>query len=690
MKTKLGKLSNIDIYFYMHNPKRWLETLFTNRNGNIYKAPEQSWTRIEMAWRTYFMMDDSGRSTAKTWDYMICGIVKAILLSKRFVVFFSGDARRGNSKTREYVGRWIEDYPRFADTIVPIDNIRGAIVRNRGGTTELPFKNGSLFKSYTPDWSSSGENTQSDRCNELIFNEWTSYPQPSSMVENVEPIATGTNYYRNNTMRFRIFMEEILGTALGQITNEQFEEIYAQRAGYIPRAHVTDKSQPLDFALSEFFRGFNEIFGFQYHEGIEDDGLQFPEIGTKEDIEKHFADYIDGDAVYGNKIVYDGSAKRPSDECYIYKEEHMSRIEHGDPRYNHFNISVDELGIEWDGLIYDSNVIAKARQGMLREDYDRVYGGVWTEGASHRPYDPIDIDRCRGQIDLIHKRTVEHQDSVFVAGVDAAKGTEAMRRGKGNINTAGKGDDAGCVGILVGNGTPVNPHKVCFAFKARDVRSEPLAVQLQEAHKKIGFNLIGIDPNGGGGQLVDALMKDRIELGNDLYIYKPLIMHDYEVEKIGDRCLMYISRSEKLITEAHRLSNSASPFRGDDMLLDSMHTNLRNLIEKNGVVFPEKINERQLLMRYELGEISEEEVEMRMTMEEMVQQLVRIQYKLDKKLPSIDKRIRTANGVFQYARTNKKDLAYSLIYALYIANIWGRWDERLSSKSNSSYNVVYG
>lgn len=690
MKTKLGVLSNIDIFFYMHNPRRWIETLFTNNNGQIYRAPKQSWERVDKAWRTYFMMDDSGRSTAKTWDYMICGIVKAVLMAKRFVVFFSGDARRGNSKTREYVGRWIEDYPMFADAIVPIDNIRGAIVRNRGGTTELPLKNGSLFKSYTPDWSSSGENTQSDRCNELIFNEWTSYPQPGSMVENVEPIATGTNYYRNNSMRFRVFMETILGTPLGKITNEQFAEIHSQRKGYVPRGHITDKTQPLDFALSEFFRGFNEIFGFTYHKGIEDSGIQFPAIKTKENIIEHFAEYIDGDPVYGNKIVYDGSAKRPSDECYIYRQEHTRRIESRDPRYDHFNISVDDLGIEWDGIVYDSNVIAKARQGMLREDYDRVYGGIWTEGASHRPYDPQDIDKCRQEIDLVHERTVKNKESVFVLGVDAAKGTEAMRRGKENINTAGKGDDAGGVGVLVGDGTSVNPHKVCYIFKARDVRSDPLAVQVQEAHRKIGFNLIGIDPNGGGGQLVDALMKDKIEIGNEIYEYKPLIMHDFEVERKGDRCLMYISRSEKLITEAHRLSESASPFRGDDMLLDSMHSNLRNLIEKGGVVFPNKINERQLLMRYELKEISEEEVEMRLSMEEMIQQLIRIQYQLDKKIPSTDKRVRTANGVFKYARTNKKDLAYSLIYALYIANIWGRWNERLSSDSPNEFNVIYG
>ena len=690
MKMKLGKLSNIDIYYYIHNPQAWIETLFVNKAGKKYTAPKQSWERIAIAWITYFMMDDSGRSTAKTWDYMICAILKAILLQRRFVVFFSGDARRGNSKTREYVGRWIEEYPRFAETIVPIDNIRGAIVRNRGGTTELPFKNGSLFKSYTPDWNSLGENTQSDRCNELIFNEWTSYPQPSSMVENVEPIATGTNYYRSNTMNFRIFMEKILGTPLGNITNEQFMEIYEQRPGYIPREHITSKSQPTDKALSEFFRGFNEIFGFTYHAGIKDNEIQFPQIKNKEDIILFFENYLDGDPVYGNKIVYDGSAKRPSDECFLYKTEHTNRINGDDPRYNEFNISVDELGLEWDGIVYDSNIIAKARQGMLKEDYDRVYGGKWTEGTSHRPYSPEDIDRCRDKIKPICERGPQHNNSIFVMGADAAKGTEQMRRGKGNVNTAGKGDDACGVGILVGDGTQKNPHKVIYAFMARDVRAEPAAVQLHKAHKKIGFNLIAIDPNGGGGPLVDALGKGKIELDNKIYEYEPLIMHDYEGQKDGDRCLMYISRSEKIITEAHRLSESSSPFRGDDMLLDSMHTNLQNLIEKGGVVFPERADSRQILMLHEAGEITKEEVEVFLALEEMVQQLTRIQYKLDNKLPTTDKRVRTRNGVFQYSRSNKKDLAMSLIYGLYVANIWKRWDERRGETNANSFSVVYG
>jgi len=690
MDDKLGILSNADIYYYMHNPKVWIETLLTDEGGKIHTAPKQSWIRIQRAWETYFMMDDGGRSTAKTYDYMLCGIAKAILLEKRMVVFFSGDARRGNSKTREYVGMWIEDCPMFADAVVPMDSVRGAAVRNRGGTTELPLKNGSLFKSYTPDWQSSGENTQSDRCNELIFNEWTSYPQPGSMVENVEPIATGTNYYRNNTMRFRAFGETLLGTPLGRQTNEQLIEIHSERKGFIPREHITDKTQPLGRCLSEFFRGFEVIFGFTYQDGVKDDGIGFPVIKTKEDIEKYFANYVDGDPVYGNKIVYDGSAKRPSDECYIYKQEHMEMIDKGDVRYGNYNISVDELGLEWDGIIFDSNVIAKARRTMLREDYDRVYGGKWTEGSSHRPYDPEDVERCRGDINIILSRE-EYPDDIFVLGVDAAKGTEQMRRGGDNVNKAGKGDDAGGIGVRVGKGTFENPHEVVFGFKARDVRAEPLAVQVHQAHNQIGFNLIAIDPNGAGGNLVDALIKPNIEVNGEKFKFTPLIMHDFEeAEKEGDRCLMYISRSEKLITEAFRLSDSASPFRGDDMLLDAMHTNLRNLLEKGGVVFPQRIDDRRLLQMYENKEMSKEEMNIRLDLEEMLDQLVKIKYQLDKKLPTQDKRVRTTNGVFRYARTGKKDLAYSLIYSLFVANIWGRWNEKLSEANANSFKTVYG
>jgi len=699
------------VYYYMHHERVWLSHLFSDRSGIPFNTDELCWQRIGIAWRTYFMLDDSGRSTAKTHDYMLMALGKMALMPNISTVYFSLDARRGSDKTNAYAGKWLKNCPYFAERIKPLDSVRGAIVRNKGNTTEIPFKNGSLYKSYTPDWASLGENTQSDRCNVLIFNEWTSYPTPEAMVTTVEPIATHTNWAQNGTANFRVLMERALGKPLGRLTDAIMLEQNADRPDYVPRPHLINAKPVSDAEVLEiFFRGFKKIFGFDYHAGLQHDELGLIPIQTRADVELFFADYLDGDPVYGNQIVYDGSAKRPSDDCYLYTEYHWSKTygegflydgsekhsigslldkqQVGDPRYGHFNISVDDLDSKWDGIIYNSNVIDKAREQMLTEEYNRVYGGLWVEGMSHKPYDAHEIMQCRRDVAIIAERADDDRDAVFVMALDAAKGTEAMRRGQDNVNMSGKGDNAAAIAVRVGQGTADDPHSVIFGYKALDVRSDPVAVDIHRFHHQFGFNLIGVDPNGGGTQVIDSLAKPMIDLGTGWMNFEPIIPHDYVGDLDGDRCLMFMSRSEKLITEAYRTSETQSPFRGEDMLINAYHTNMRNLLEKRGVVFPQAYSTMQILALHNNGQWTDEQLEAYVCIQEALEQLVNIRYVLDKRSTKIDKRIRTTNGVFKYEAKGKKDLAMALIYALFIAEVWLKWNQ--SRDSNRDYLYALG
>jgi len=677
-KRGLQKLTPRAVYYYMHNPRVLLPILFQNQKGDPWKTADKCWELIDIAWITPFLEDHSGRSSAKTYNHILISLAKMSILPGRTSRIISLDARRGKGISQKYVEPKLEECPVFSAMIKPLDSKRGAVLRKVDNGVFLPYLNRSDYRAYTVDWQKEGLSASSDRCNHLVFNEWTGFPNPDDMVEHVEPIATDNNYMRFNTMMLRESIERALQERLGKLSDEILVKLE------LPRDYFHPEIKPLNFepARDLFYENFKRAFQFDYREGEGIKELDLPPIKSQDDLINFFSPYLDGDPVYSNQIVYDGSAKRPSDPCHSHHTWFQKKVLENDPRYHVFHTNYKEIGRKWNGIIYDTNVISKYRSQNLEEDYKRVWLGLWTEGTHRRPFSREQVEPCcSGDIKFIFHRT---DDSIFVFGGDAAHGTEAKQRGRGNVNYRGRGDDAGGVTLQVGSGTAENPHKLVNIYKAEDVDSDFMAHDIHKLYNRYIYALAGLDPNGGGGQVMKSLRKSTLTINDQEFDYtgepgsdgEPLTLHDFigtEDDVLNDnavKCFIYMSRGERLLVEVHREKPNLSPFTGEDVLLGLFYKTLRTLLEKGGIVFPEWLDPITLNGLHNHGKINKKEFKQYLLLHEMLDQLTGIQYVEDRKLPTADKRVRTSHGEFKYTSAKKKDLALALMYAVITADAW--------------------
>lgn len=700
---RIGRLQPLDVYFYAHNEVQWIIRLF----GKPYQSyPEINWHRIRMAWRAKFLLDDSGRSTAKTYDHMLVGVAKCALFRNRMMDFFAIDKEKGVEIFDQYIDPWIQSCDNFIERLeVAYNSKEPKIIHSQSGA-KLKFKNLSVAKTYTPGIRTGGKKALSDRANHVIFNEWTSWPgEAVNIIEDrIKPIATRGSLYNRKTIDLRIVTETSLGIPLGRISNETLSEWNHSKPGYVPRPHLLERKPDDSFevARKRFLRNFRIAFGFNYEDGIKDAGLNFRELNSVDDIVDFFKDYLKGDPVYQNQIVYDSSAQRPSDPHYEFVEyfwrridahdpayealtdltvnadyikEELKKVENPDPRYHWFNCTVDDIPERYDGIIYDSDIINDARGTMLDEDFQRIYGGRWREGSVHKPFSMEDINKCRQDPNVTILTERDNAQSIFILALDAAQGTDRLRKGEDNRNTHGKGDDAaGCV-CKVGMGTPEKPHSIHLIYKAEDVSKDPMAVDVHRLHQKFGFDLIPLDPGGGGKALAERLEKRKILIDDQVLDFVPLVPIDYIHDNDGyfppiQHKLVFISRSTKMITEIWRQSFNMPPFKDDGEMRNAMIVNAQTLFAKQGVVFPPALKLRQMIALRNHGKMTDEDMRNQQNLEEAIVQMSKIHYEMDKKT---NQRVKTNSGHFKYVFPRRKDLAMVIVYALFMAQIYVKW-----------------
>lgn len=706
----LGKLSPIDVYYYSHNWMAWFEKLY----GKYWQFPEICKKRLDMAWKTTFILDDSGRSTTKTTTYFLVGMAKNRLFEDRVMNLFCMDRDKGIQLADEHIGRILRTSPNFADGIKRQYPRKPPKVTHRQSGAVIWWENSSMFQTYTPGLQTGGKKALSDRSNYLFFNEYSSWPAGTVniMEKNIKPINTRTNYRYGATNRLRIATEKSLGIPLGRLTQEYLIEDNRNKANYIPRRWLSETKPDKSFEKirEKFLRNFKYTFGFNYLDGIKDNQLKFLEIDSEDVIVKFFEKYLIGDPVYQNQIVYDGSAQEPTDEIYQefvkdffsrvkkdgkliqnmldltinknYIEEMLEDNDSYDPHCNWFNCHIDDIPEEWDGIIYDSAVVNDARRSWLKDDFDRVYGGRWISGQSYRPIDKEDLDKCR--IDNVNILLNRKNDSdVYVIGVDAAHGTEASHKGK-----AGKHDDAAGAVVKVGEGTRENPHEIVHIYKADDVKKEPMAFDLHKLHLNFSFQWMALDPGGGGKELSEVLAHKNIEVDGEYRQVQPIVHIEYiYYDGTQDAILLYISRGEEIIKTVYTDAYKQPPFRGEEMLRHAIITNTQRLIERGGVAFPPRLSEMQMIARRNQDELSLQEMDIYLNLEEAIKQMLKINYLRDKKSGL---RLKTNSGVFKYNMPKRKDLAMVVFYALFMADVYVKWKELISSKFEDKYIMAVG
>ena len=152
------------------------------------------------------------------------------------------------------------------------------------------------------------------------------------------------------------------------------------------------------------------------------------------------------------------------------------------------------------------------------------------------------------------------------------------------------------------------------------------------------------------------------------------------------RLMQYISRSNELIRAVYTESYKMPAFKDDGVLRNIMIAKAQELIRLGGVVFPREYTERQLLAKNRIGEISDQDLFVHMNLEEMIQQISKIQYEMD----GSGFRKKTKSGQYEYKFPRRKDLAITFIYAIFMADVLVKAKQKMNAGTDKGYPSARG
>ncbi len=639
---------------------------------NLYKAcrdimgvemPEVQQKRFTMMENLRFMEDHSGRSTGKTHNYLVAGAIMNICCNRRDSVWLGQEKEVGVEVFDKYYGEWIEYEENFSRFVTGLGNNKKPKVSHTQSGGMVRFFNGSRTRSLSPDPRRDYKKMQTWRFNDGIFNEWTSWPYIREIPDKIEPIFTGKNYIYRQTRLFREAMEKILDVELGRLTNDDLASRHVVE-DYIPRDYLEGAvALPWDRALELFYRNFEATYGFDYRDGVKDEDIQFEEIRNDNSIVMFFKNYDEGDPAYFNKLVYDGSAKRPSDDCYWMHKLFTKKIKEGNKLYEQYRIGVSDIPVEWDGIIFDSTIVEKARKEELTEDFKRIWEGLWTEGRAKNPFAWLEVVRAakEGWLGEILRHDVS---DIYIGAVDSAQGTDATFKTREGVSD-GRGDDGIVAVYKLGDGTPSKPHMLANVYIVEDVRSEPMAYDVQDIESRFGVTFYMIDPGGGGKGVLEKLAKDKVEktdyqgekIEKDVV---PMVLWDHEDPRDAKTNISIFSLSNELITTAYIDSKTGKALlHFADQLNNQMVRLMQDALRDKTVAFPQYLEQDEIVDLYNTGKINDEELGNLMDMRKGLGQMVHLRYTTDRS----NRRTKTKNGVFTYEApgNSKKDAAWTIL-----------------------------
>ncbi len=666
-------------YIWMH------DTYKACRDILEIEMPEVQYKRFTLLQYARFLEDHSGRSTGKTHNYLVATGVISICCNLHETVWLGRTKDIGVKVFDTYPGEWIEYEENFRRFVTAKGNHKAKVSHDQSGAT-VRFFNGSIIQCLSPDPVKEYKKMQSWRFNHGIFNEWPDWPHIHEIPGKVEPIFTKTNRHYRRTRQFREAMETVLGIELGRLTNDDLGNRH-RILDYIPRDHIDEDAAPKPFKRIQelFYKNFETCFGFDYRSGVIDIDLQFDPIDSENDIIMFFKNYDEGDPAYFNKLIYDGSARRPSDDCYWLHKMFKKKIEVGNKLYQQYRIGIDDIPIEWDGIIGDSTITEKARDEELAEDFKRIWLGHWTEGRAKNPFAWIEVinacvDGFLGQL----RRSKESE--VFAGAIDSAQGTDATFKTDEGVSD-GRGDDGVDVIFELGEGTKEKPHKLCYVKIAEDVRSEPWAYDVQEIESWFKSIFYMLDPGGGGKGLLEKLAKRTVNktdiIGEEFAMdVTPMLPWDHENPGNSKANICIFSMSNEMITAPYiDTKTQKALFQYSDQLNNYMVKLMQDAVKDRTVAFPAYLEEAEIIDLHNNKKITDDQLVNLIDIRKALSQLVHLRYETDKRT---GRRKKTKNGVFTYTAPGKKDAAWTVMMGYMMCDIIVRMAKMQEQDSDNS------
>ena len=690
-------LHPMQTYYWLHNLRAAVMDIFE------FDMPDVQGKRFDLLRDYFFIEDSSGRSTGKTMNYYYGTAIQAICLSYMMMLWLGQDKTVGQNKMDEYFTEQTEQNWNFRRFLKKAPNQRTPKVAKTEDGASIRFMSGSVYKTMSPDSRKNFTKMQTWRFNSGIFNEWTSWPNQERIEEIIEPVFTRTNYPYLSTRLFRESVERHSGVELGRLSNDELANRH-RSDGYEPRGHMQADDVLIESeAVKRFHQNFATTFGFEYNDGVKSDLLHFEEVNTMLDVVVFFLKYDEGDISYCNKLIYDGSAKRPSDACHTLHESFKKKIADGNRLYVQYSISIDDIPAEWDGIIFDAVKVEKARDSMLGEDFKRVYGGQWTEGRVRKPFIWQDFLRVTrpGFYGLMTRAS---DKDVYIGAVDAAQGTDKTYSQPGGIKDA-RGDDADQVIFRLGEGTRERPHELIYVRVAQDVRSEPVAYDIQDIELMFGgsskhsedkgIEWWMVDPGGHGKAVTEALARRRLEkidaITEETLVLEhltPIVPFDRTDIPGAKQTVVFFSLSSEMIKAAYIVSESEKEtLRSADMLNNLMVEKLRTALRNTTIVVPDVVEQDRLIKLYNEGEITDDQFIMLTAVRKGISQLTKINYETDK----TGKRVVSSRGVFLYDSKGKKDVGWTILMGFLMCDIIVTIKAKLElAESDHSYVPALG
>lgn len=440
------------------------------------------------------------------------------------------------------------------------------------------------------------------------------------------------------------------------------------------------------YIKEKFYRNFEIAFGFDYRDGIASERLQFEPIAKINDIVMFFRHYDEGDPTYMNKLIYDGSAQKPSDDCHSKHKSFEKKVKSGDHLYAIYQIGVDDIPPMWDGIIYDSTIVEKARKSMLTEDFNRVWLGLWTEGRAKNPFSWVEVMKACKE-DWTGQLSRSDDKEIFVGAIDSAQGTDATFKTAEGIKD-GRGDDGVDAVWKLGDGTSNNPHKLCFVHIAEDIRSEPMAYDIQEIENKFGVAFYMLDPGGGGKGVLEKLAKTQIEKtdidGQHSTIEViPMLPWDHETPRNAKTNICIFSLSNEMITASYVDSKTEKALlQYSDQLNNHMVTLFQDALRDRTAQLPQQFEMEELIETYNEGRINDDQLQNLTNIRTAISQLCHVRYVTT---PRTGRRKKTSHGVFTYTALGKKDAAWAVLMGYMMCDIIIQLDKLQDEDDKSGY-----
>ncbi len=297
--------------------------------------------------------------------------------------------------------------------------------------------------------------------------------------------------------------------------------------------------------------------------------------------------------------------------------------------------------------------------GVVKSEVD----GMWTEDSlSYYSSSLVEKPDLRHGIYILNCR--HKSDDVYLCAFDMARGRAGSKRSKG-------GDDFALSVLRIPRG--VGKAEYCCAIRKNNIEANQAAAIVQELHQQFQFSYVLYDPGGGGLFVRDELRKPTQLIRNQERAVYPLIEMDDTSGTIGEMILVPFRRS------SWHIDRLWGKMRSDSILVNRVHQNMRDLLENNGIVFPHEwggwhdlgcLGQRREIdvMRDILNnatgisdiERTHAEVDL------AIRQLVSVDVERDENgEPILDK-----FQMYRFKSKEKKDLAYSLIYAALLVAVY--------------------